>query len=129
MKCKKYDDLIKDLKFENSKETMQTLNERIEEAIAGVEEPMLYYEELICYLKKEESLSEAYTLVSIGYAILIGITSAISNELGKEFIIGLLIACILVGIAGMRSLKQGRRCGFVLNLLMLRYEKIKDEVK
>lgn len=129
MKCKKYDDLIKDLKFENSEETMQTLNERIEEMITGVEEPMLYYEELICYLKKEESLSEAYTLVSIGYAILIGITSAIINELCKGFIIGLLIACILVGIAGMRSLKQGRRCGFVLNLLMLRYEKLKDEIK
>ena len=48
MKCEKYNDLVKDLKFKNSEETMKILNERIENAIDKLEEPMLYYEELLC---------------------------------------------------------------------------------
>lgn len=54
MKCEKYNDLVKDLKFKNSEGTMKILNERIENAIDKLEEPMLYYEELICYLKKKK---------------------------------------------------------------------------
>lgn len=45
MKCEKYNDLVKALKFKNSEETMKILNERIENVIDKLEEPMLYYEE------------------------------------------------------------------------------------
>lgn len=52
MKCEKYNDLVENLKFKDSKEFMDVLNKRIDKAVSESGDPVLYYEELICYLKK-----------------------------------------------------------------------------
>lgn len=129
MKCEKYNDLVKDLKFKNSEGTMKILNERIENAIDKLEEPMLYYEELICYLKKEEALVGTYTFLSIAYAILVGTLSIILTKEDIGILILLGIACVIIVVIAIVSMYRNRKQWFVLNLLMLRYEKLKGKNK
>lgn len=127
MKCEKYNDLVENLKFKDSKEFMDVLNKRMDKAVSESGDPVLYYEELICYLKKDECLSEAYTLLSIGYAIFIGIIATFINEFGNICLLLAIILFIVIALLALDSSKKGLQRGFVLNLLMMRYEKLNDK--
>lgn len=79
--------------------------------------------------KKEEALVGTYTFLSIAYAILVGTLSIILTKEDIGILILLGIACVIIVVIAIVSMYRNRKQWFVLNLLMLRYEKLKGKNK
>lgn len=130
MKSPNYDKLMEKITVSNEVEQYNVINRRIDEILANSYDREESLRALICLFEAKCNQSVFYTLMSICFALLIGIFSIIPKDFtGSDggvlwILVGLFVVTVLVFIASQYANSEEERKTFVLNILRMRYDEI-----
>lgn len=129
MKSANYDKLMKKITVSNEVEQYNVINRRIDEILSAAYNKDEAIRSLICIFEARCNQSIYYAVVSIFFAITMGIFSLFPEDLLGEvgiftIITGLIIVAILILIVCKCVAPEEERKNFILHVLKMRYNDI-----